>query len=412
MLSAATANEYLSSVVDEEIRRRFSQTLVSFYDFSPSEKDDLMETEEFLHIRNFPLIVRILNEYGHLIRNLEISTTIDCSLETVGSIYKAIEEHCSDTLRQLHVDSLGYSFFRNIVRPFKAVEMVSLVGNVMDLNNENRSFSELFPAVRQLELNFDAQNSSKIVLEFPFLEHLDVTVMEKCENNKIESESCSSEAMIIGLIKKNPQIQNVILRSGTPNVLKAIADDLKELERLELYQFSERNGQKHSMNKNFVFDFKNVKVFKIGSFDYDFPENIIFSDKLEEFEVIVSSTDTKYLDLIEQSEGLRRLRISHGEGVDYNAMKRLIAANLNVVEMALVHHREVGHGTIIEFVKSCRQLNLLGLTFLPNENIKDEMVSDLRKYFGNEWTVKLWERGLTMERKIKMAPPVDYERLF
>lgn len=406
-MSMTKTNTYISVVVANEIRSRFVKKRLTLKIEQTFIDEDFVEEAKFIILRNVSIIVNLLNDFGYLIQNLKLETSEDANCYSVNTIFWLIQEKCSNSLLQLNLNRLEHSFLRNISKPFKNLENLTLIGTFMGLSNRQFAVNEIFPALRHLELDFITSYGSKaiqIALNYPFLEHLDLNINPELDHH---SDSYLSEAVAVDLLKKNPQIKRLSIDNGTPKILKVAADELN-IEELQLYHFNERN-------QIYDFYFENVKIFKIGIFYYTFPANIKFSDKLEEFEVNVpTEKNQKYLEIIEQSKGLRRLRIKGKEGVNYNAIIRLIAANLNVTDLNFVHNEGIECDKIIEFIKSCKYLNVLNLKFYKiyrtysTKTDKNQVAWVLQEHFGNDWTVGIIEDGLIMERKIKNALPIDF----
>lgn len=356
-------NQDFWNLVVDELKQRFSKKRIRFCELSSARDDEsVIESEEEIIIKDAQNATFILEQFGTSIRNLSITTSKITHESEV--IFKLVEEQCSDSLVQFELFDLMLNFFENITKPFRNVKIVSLHGIVVELGNDQLNFGDIFPAMRRLELNnVKVNDRSKFALNFPNLKHLSVID----DINSVE------------IIRKNPQIRSTFLQFVNGELVKFVADHLPELEVLTLYNYRQQNDQTYD------FHFGNVKYFECG---FDWPENITFSDKLEELYVLLDSQDKNYVDLIEHSNGLKKLQISGDGVVDTDVMLRLIWAKLNVTEMHLVFCWSPASDFIIQLIENCEHLNQLELQIWNLEI--DDLEMALREDLGHEWIINVW----------------------
>lgn len=394
LASLGTTNKYFLAQVEIELRHRFSSKLVKFrelIDFPIGES--LAETDDSIIVNNASTAALILQHFGDSIRALKIMTSKDANPNSIETIFTLIEKHCSDSLVELHLFKTEHNFFKSISKPFTRIEIVSFAWNTEELGNVRFTFSDVFPALRQLELDVaKLENSTEIAITFPDLVQLSLSTVRKANPDKFISETVAIE-----LIKKNPRIKSLILNHVTPNVLKVVSDTLHKLERLELYSYSQED------QRTYDFHFENVKVFKLGNWlGFDWPRNINFTENLEEFDVEPTEKDTKYIELIKNNKGLQKLRIN-GKHFNNDAILKLSQIKLNIVDVALGFYWNIDIKNIIQFIENHPQLKNVQL-FSDYQNgpfpsTKNDMVVKIHKYLGNKWEVNANKFGFFLEKK-------------
>lgn len=383
--SLTTTNKQISSAVWEEMRRRFMKKMVVFDGLmKEDEYSNLQEKDDKIIIDWDDGSILALEQFGDVIRNLQVWSRGPLDEQKVQTVFKVISERCSDSLDELHLGDFESNFFQNITKPFKNVHTLELYGNVIRVDNDQFNFHELFPSLRRLIIGaqFKAQNKNKLFVKLPQLEHLDVD---------------SIESVARGVIEKNPQLKTLILQYAKSNILKFATDSLPNLEHLELNEYKGKSKEIENINV------ANVKVFKLNSLhNYKWPKKMIFSKVLEEFEVDVGfDSDTRYVDFIERYNSLKKLKISASwDGIDDESMKRIIAAKLNLNELSLHYGCNVNNKEIVELIQSNDELKKFHLRFINEPEKVPEFASVLREHFGAEfWTVSTADIDVFMTRK-------------
>lgn len=397
LMSLAKSNNHLSDVVLDELSRQFSRKTLNIHTelrpesirkfFGPMDEND-----NEIRIRDTTLSANVLKEMGHLIRTLSLESATKYDPHANELIYKLIEKHCSDSLVEFGLCNIFDGFLSNITEPFTKVEVVSLRGIVEDFGNEEFDLSDMFPALHRLNIDVLGPNITKIVSNYPHLNHLIITLKD-CRN----PETCSSEPVIAGLFKKNPQIRNLVLSHGNRNLLQIAADEL-DLEQLTICNYHERDG-----NQTQEIHFEHVKVFKFtDTNEYHWPSNITFGDELEEFIVEeIHARDYRYLDFIECHKHLKKLQISERNGMKNEGLLRIASAKLNVCEIKLECDSSIEAKNIIELIESSSQLKRIILSFeaVTLTRAKVKAIAEIFEQFIIEpWIIDANENIVVLER--------------
>lgn len=163
------------------------------------------------------------------------------------------------------------------------------------MGNDQYSFSEIFPALRRLELGveFSAKYLNKIDLEFLLLQYL--SVMVSGYDGEIYN-------LIQNIIRKNPQIQGITSRSLYSRMIEFVHDKLPQLKNLELI---DTLGYE---NSNSQIDFEQVESYTIKKRS-PFKINFNFNNSLRFFETNVNLNDDSFLDIIMQNQQFEELKL-------------------------------------------------------------------------------------------------------
>lgn len=376
--SLGETNKYLSSIVKEELRRRFATKKVYIAGMQKFA-DKLVETEKDIRIKGDSTAIQMIEDFGASIRNLKFGTNGFGDPEKIQKMFKLIEEHCSDNLNRLQLDYSTYGFFSRISRPFKNVETVKMIHNFKDLEDNRYTLSELFPALRRLELGstFTVTNASKIVIRFPFLEHLGI---------RINSLYPQAELLAKKIIQKNPQIQSISLSAQYLQMIRFVQSELPLLKSLTIFDHYDEDDSMNEIN------FEHIESFTIKTPLY-FPFNIKFNNNLRVFEVSVSEYDRSFLNVIKQNQNLQELKIIAIDGVSKNAMQDMILANLSVIKLTLIHDQEIESEIIIQLFESCKQLTLFDCSFVKKVGDNDKFIEEFKKRFENEWNINIFKKS-------------------
>lgn len=367
----------LRSVTEDELRRRYLNKSLKLMPYPPSY--DLSGEQNEISIAN-ETVAKTIMEFSELIRSLTIQELSSPLNEIVD---KLINDHCSETLTEIRIQSLHHDFFQSIKKPFKKVVNVSLEFKI-DFGNDQLNFNEMFPAMRRLELShIRTKNANKLILNYPNLEHLTVcecVISLRNENILLYT----TEPVITGLLIKNPQLRSLVLHKGTPNLLKFIADELPKLEHLVLYSFNRIQPPQST-------HFQHLKTFKIGSFSYYWPKNITFSENLEEFEMTISSKDKSfdYIGFVENRKNLKKIQITFPLSFEKSEILKLADLKSNGKEISLIQTRFITTNVIIGLIRNNNHLHSLRLTTSDkNEFLLIE--PELREFYENSnWNINL-----------------------
>lgn len=371
--SLGATNKYLLSIVIRELRRRFATKQVYFAGMHDVDSK-IEENGKQIIVDGDTSIVEIIKEFGDSIQNLKIRVNHSASPTKVQEMYKLIEERCSDTLKKFHFGYLSYAFFPNISKPFKNVEFVKLDNDANNLDNNQYSFSGIFPVLRHFELGeeFTASNIDKVDLEFPFLEYFSVVI---CHYN------VELEILIKSIIRKNPQIKGITLGLFYSRIIEFIQDELPRLKSLE---FIDPVGDDLSNQIHF----EHVERF---TFKTSFPVKIKinFNNELLFFETSVNQFDNSFLDVIKQNQQLQELKLVLQSGITKFAMQELTSANLIIKKMAIINNQAIEAQPTIQLIESCKQLTDFYCSFATKFDYAYTFIDEFKKHFENEWVISV-----------------------
>lgn len=394
LYSLSKTNKYFSNFVDDILRQKYLKKMVIFrslFAYSTSPTFDFDETDKGVEVRYAKTAIKMLKKFGHSIRNLKIQNIVRNEFHAqidIKEVYNLIEEHCSETLSELHLEWMKENFFANITIPFKNVKSVSLLGEIGGLGNDQLNFQQMFPSLRRLRLNdVRNQNITTLETEFPHLDHLHVYIQ------KYDQYGYLAESVTMGLIRNNPHIRSIVLINSGANMLHFVSNELLNLEKLTISNY------KQTSPHTFQFHFEHVKSFKIDNcHDQNMPSNITFGDKLEEFEL--EACKDKHIDFIIRNRNLKKIHIDASFGLENNDIQLLASANLNVVDMYITSEWGVEGKNLIDLVENCKQLKQLHVKlFMSHTIFMDNLVWGVRSHLQNDWTLNVDKREIFIVRK-------------
>lgn len=389
VFSIGKTSKFFASVTKEELGRRFATKPVVISQFS--RKSGIREQDGIYLIEDIPTAVDLLNEYSHSIRKLEIKDipAEQSEGQSINVIYDLIKERYSETLVQLRLIYLDQSFFENMTTPFKKLENFVWrfeTKTDVDVGNDHMTLADLFPNLRKVEFSsIKVRNTSKILVHYPLLEHLDVNLGDPRP---------FSQPSIIELFKKNQQIRSLSIRLACTTFLKTIADDLPNLETLELRAYmheSQSTGDIH---------FKRLKCLKaINCFAQVLPININFGEHLEEL-VVEPYIDFQsiFINMLENNQNVSTFRITDVIS-DQNILQlasKLSSSCSNLVELSIVCNRlkEENLVALIQSGPNLHRIHLIDL-FMP---FSQETILNFHQHFDDEWLLNVNGNHIFLEK--------------
>lgn len=398
LLLFAEINKKLKLLVERELKRRFLKKMLIFrapYD-SHELKDaraSLKESYDLIQITRLPTIYMILRDFGHTIANLKILHFLATPEHEDQSIYQSINLYGSESLSQFHITNNGNDIFARVTKPFKTVERLSLHGRFKNVNNSEFGFEELFPWLRQLDL--ESVNIHELDISERKMAHLEYLTADIWNSN--------TSPAIKRLITNNPQIRSLTLLSVTPGLLQFVSERLPHLQYLEIGYFSEENVDV----TNFRLDFKELKSFILcgTSSVYTIPSNIIFRD-IEELEANAIGRDSARLIEIslKYKKNLEKLRLI--VALNNEEILQLANAELNVVEMAFTCGKNCDKENVVKLIESCKQLKQFRLHIDPHinhyENFSQMAFEALQTLLSDEWIITKTENCIHLKRELEV----------
>lgn len=326
---------------------------------------------KYIAITDFNSTKSILKHFGSVISKLEFYAN-----RNHGSfISNLINLHCSDTLKELNIETFDCEIFDNFVKPFKKVKRLIIEHAHRTLRNEHLEFNEQFPALENLELRAMVCNSSDIVVHFPNLRRFHVLNKPKRQNGQHVMAYLNDDD-VKRFILKNPKIQSISLRCDTNDFLWFISENLPQLNELTLNDFNGDPGDQRE------FAFENVRSLKTDNLRGHLPNGF------RDLEVLKMHNSVDWqascLDLLEKNKDLKQLEIMqtiYRNAVDLNLLIGLIP---NVVTLELHISYGVSDNSIVNFIEANEMLEKV---FFYRSKTFEETAAYLEETIGNEWDI-------------------------
>lgn len=396
LVSIIETNEYFKNITADVFKRKFSKKLIKLHSpFSNSYKDcQAVEMDDGVKLHNFKMIFKVLRHFGHLIKKLEIEYRSETCSSGFRIINELINVYCSKSLTHLHVLNTIPQLFDDYKKPFENVLNISFPGSYESLGNSEFSLTELFPSVQRMSLsNIRVINTKCINSVFPHLEYVDAEICSP------QDEECFTEADLMKFIRKNPHIRSLKLRFVTRQFLKFIAENLKNLETLQLNMY-------HDDDVNGEIRFDNLHSLKMMFSIVSMPSNTSFKS-LTDFQTDAQPKRcSRWIDFVENSKTLTKLGAT-GRSLRDSEIERLALAKLNLTEVVLMIGVGVEDETLVQLIKNSKNLKKINLikfiTSTSNREVENAMKSTvkiLKNNFRTMWNVNSSRFQITLDKKI------------
>lgn len=391
LVSFSQTNKMFLALITDILNRRFAKSTVSFEisGFHGELDKNAHESENVIKIQQSKLILNILKRFGQFITDLEIKIC-DMQEKNIHVIKKSFAHYCSDTLKELRIVNEHEQFdefFDAFSTPFKNVSSVFLSGKFQALGNSIFGLKETFPSMRRLTLSslevFDMSWINQTIQNL-------VDVHIKIWNSA--SENYANEEATATFLKKNPQIQNLMLRNARLKFLDLLSDEMTSLENLTLASYIEFSF--HDVGHELHFD--NVKFLKMEMGYRTVPKNL-FLKNIEVFETDAFPSDcARWIEFVDKHKHLKTLRITYY--LKTEQIRQLASIKPNLIEISLKLYDGVDVESVVELIENSPRLEKI-LLHLPWKD-PDSVVKFLDRRCGNQWiTTRLSYLNASMERK-------------
>lgn len=344
LISLYETNKKLSSLVDYVMQQKLAKKSVKIVTPNTANSDQA-EKDDSITIDNFVVASKMLKYFGKYIMRMELDfPTTDNQTEEIEEL---VNLHCSQTLFELIVRADNGDIFRSMTKPFQKVENILLKKHIKSLCNNVLNFNDLFPNLRSLNFVYVKVSDTRCIeQEFPHLEHLSIDV------NQFETYEYFTVPVLERFMQKNTHLKSVSLQLVWPSVLKLVAENLPELESLEIVHYYETNETHENIQ------FEKVHTFKMKQSSFSAPSNVTF-DELKE--LIIDGCPTychRWLQFIEKHPKLQRLTVIDR---DLSTSDIIILANsrFNVNEISFHSNGNIDGDDIAYLIK---QTNLQKIT--------------------------------------------------
>jgi len=382
LLPLAETNLQYKSLVSLFLERIFRRNVVNIE--LTNLEEDLVIINPYIHsikIENTTFAKQLLNNFGHLIQNLEINRVYPYEDESYRSIYKLVNLHCSKTLKKITSKNSLDNILEEFTNQFEKVEEVF----IDNISKTGRRLNEIFPSVRRLHFStYEISNTDSINVKYMNLEHLNIHINEYVElTNKFAAE----------LIRKNSHIRSLALESASVELIKNAADLLPQLERLELVC-----GQNKFNHNNESISFPNVKIFKEGNSkfvsNYYFL-NLKFGNVEELYTDDLAENMFNETGFFASNKKLQKLQLEPKYGgiyLDSDAFKQLARANTTLRQIFINRAVNVEVETILQLIENNKQLEKLQITFYT-KNGRESTLKILERKLSYRWSLEIYQRA-------------------
>lgn len=394
LISMAETNEHFMNIIKDIFRCRFEKkSLILSTPHSDSKIEDhqITETSDSISIQNHQLILKILKNFGSVIPSLRIFH--NTTNENSALVYRSINLHCFKTLKQIEILVIQNEFFDEFTKPFKDVQSVRLDGNFKKLSSSKLSLSEMFPVMSHLSLGRIQVDDTDWIVVFPNLVHLKAQIYSIKDINS----EYWVEGPTTNVIKTNRHVRSLHLLDVNPKLLKFIADEMPNVENLELQGFEH---DLYDCFRKYDIYFKSVIKLKFEISFRKLPRNFSF-ENLEDLEIVDPDThDPEWIDFVERNKNLKRVFVSNYR---LNGTEFPRFASMKLTDLSVWIGEDVDNETIANFISNNTNLQHFRLNKFSES---DEETKDLIKqsiiFFRNslaDWNVQVISNEIIFVRK-------------
>lgn len=402
LISLAENNTSLSNLAQDVLKERVTNKMIEFITYADGFKplNSVEEHEKYIRIENLDLASKLLKNCGNCISHIRIDHH-NLQNEQMSAIFESMNLHCSGTLIRLHVTNGPGNCFDAIAKPFEKVKIVSLHGDFDKLENSQLSFTEMFPAMQRLSLGkVFVENMNWVDNAYLNLKHLNVPI---CKDNMAPKRF--TETVAIRLFNSNPYIRSLELWKASPNILKCVANHLKDLKELVLHNHNNVKidpntvTDRHDLvanSDNINIHFDKLKVLQVEFCSHTSLESLRF-DNLEELRINCLPRQTCHR-WIENMKNYNKLKKLHVDAcLKSDDIHQLAMAKLKLVEFNLRCNKDVEIRILIELIKSSMDLRKIRLILLDKESSK-RIRKVFREDLSSDWIIIEEDFAILLER--------------
>lgn len=389
LLYIVETNESLYGLVETAVKEKFKNKEVvlhrPYYDIQNKPKVFLKETSTQIIIYYLPVVKQVLRYFGHLVVNLRIFNRPFLSPKQFKEIYQHVNAYCTASVTELHLTNIYKGTFV-VLKPFPNVTKLTIDGQKDVMEPSAMALSELFPVVRQLVVD-----SSPTVWMY-----LSDQKMANLEYFYTENVNDYFTPWIKEMLKNNPQIKSLAIKSVRPDLLQFIATESQQLERLTLYEYGLNYGMIKDV-QNVSMHFESVKAFVVKGRYLMWLPNITFGKDFEEFEInhVLDGDRSKIVDFVgKHKESLKKLHLD----LSLENFDILQFASACVEEMSFTCKKESDIDSFISLIENCEGLKRFEL-FVEQPNFRGTAFDTLKNRFDQKWNVTNSDYCVYLERK-------------
>lgn len=324
LLSLTETNTNLLDASTATLKRRFAKKEVKVRFGNSDKKFEITENAVEIYFIDTKRLefVKILQNFSHLLSNLEINANV--LHINITNFVEQVNSYCFESLTKLCIWTFNQKhIFDAIKMPFKSVEHLSIWGNFDYVNK--LTLTEMFPALRVFKSNFyTIEKQTLINQNYPNLKYLHV--------EEINSNYGLNENSFKTLIANNLQICGLNLDffyiTDGLKFLQFVAESLPHLEHLVLSECKERNDSNESINIHFEY----LKTLKIRRSGPVLPLNTTFG-RLEELATgpVYSKNSDRWMELVKHQKTLKKLTVT--QYIKDSDILQIANADSNLIEL-------------------------------------------------------------------------------
>lgn len=260
-----------------------------------------------------------------------------------------------------------------MTKPFETVEKFAFLTDSGDVGSDCKPFDELFPNIRELELeNFKVHDGCHVDVEFPRLTSL---VLRR---HPAFSDFGTS---IEHVVQKNPQIRSLNAIELSQAFLKFVSKTLTTLEKLVLTALPPGT---ESITFSKVNEFAGAAIA---------PGNLKLPN-LETLQIRIDMNRDSCIEFIKKHTNLKRIYLESGSDLDdqlFDDIKSSLASANNV---AIDDSHLISTKVLVDFIQNYAHAQIITFVKCTEADKKT-----YRKKFQNQWIIKDFEQCLTFERR-------------
>lgn len=261
-----------------EFKRKYTGAFFSISgEFVNDDKTAVQKTGyHMFNIKNFNIIKNMLNIFGDLIQNVQISFEY-IKVDEGKEIVKYLNEHCIQSLMSLVLLYCKENVLDDLKNIFPNVNSVKFSSDPMSklkIASNSPKINVTFPNVKILELKYTAASDWVLIGDrFPRITSLHVELPERITPGRPD------DTHVINLLKKNPKITTLSIRHINLKILNAASQYLLQPKNLQIRLFS--NDYTNDNNEHILFESVRYLTIESTHSKEKIPKNIILKQLRE-----------------------------------------------------------------------------------------------------------------------------------
>lgn len=251
----------------------------------------------------------------------------------------------------------------------------------------------MFPVMSHLSLGRIQVDDMSWIGVFPNLVHLKAQIYNFQDKN---SEHWV-EGATTNVIKSNRHVRSLHLLDVNPKLLKFIADEMPNVEDLELQGFEH---DLYDSFREYEIYFKSVKKLKFEISFRKLPRNFSF-ENLEDLKIVDPDThDPEWIYFVERNKNLKRVFVSNYR---LSGTEFLRFASINLTDLSVWIGEDVDNETIANFISNNKNLQHIRLNkFSEPDDQTEDLIKKTIIFFRNslaDWNEQVISNEIIFARK-------------